>query len=131
MILLISTADKTCHFALADDQTYKITKRHSWLAERRLAQELLSQLESFLSVDNQTLTSLTGIVVFRGPGSYTGLRIGITVCNALADSLNIPICGETGEQWEGAGLNRLSAEVSDRIVLPEYGADPHITTARK
>lgn len=131
MILLISTADKTCHFALADDQTYKVTKRHSWLAERRLAQELLSQLEAFLSENGQMLTSLTGIVVFRGPGSYTGLRIGATVCNALAESLGIPICGETGEQWESTGLKRLSNEVNDRIVLPEYGSDPHITTARK
>ena len=103
----------------------------NWLAERRLALELLEQLETFLAENNCKFEDIKGLVIFRGPGSFTGLRIGITVFNALADSLAVPIVGEVGGDWLKVGIERLASNKVDAIVLPEYGMPPHITQPKK
>jgi tRNA threonylcarbamoyladenosine biosynthesis protein TsaB len=79
----------------------------------------------------ETFREVTGIIIFRGPGSFTGLRIGISTANALAYANNIPIVGATGENWRESGLKKLRKKQNDAIVLPEYGAEPHATIPKK
>ena len=55
----------------------------------------------------------------------------MTVANTLADSLNIPIAGATGEDWQKVALKKLRAGENEKIVMPEYGAAAHITAPRK
>jgi tRNA A37 threonylcarbamoyladenosine modification protein TsaB len=59
------------------------------------------------------------------------VRIGLSVANAFADSLNIPIVGSSSENWINDGLIRLQADENEKIVLPEYGAPVKITQPRK
>lgn len=58
----------------------------------RRADDLLCLIDSILQERNYRLGELDGIVVRRGIGSYTGLRVGVTVANTLAWSTNLPIC---------------------------------------
>jgi tRNA threonylcarbamoyladenosine biosynthesis protein TsaB len=74
---------------------------------------------------------LDGLVVFHGPGSFTGLRIGITVMNTIAYAQSIPIVGVSGDDWAEQGMKLLHSGQGQEIVLPEYGADAHITKPRK
>lgn len=129
MIIALDTATPECKMYLIKDSEIFASK--NWLAERRLAQELLGQLEDFLAEHDLTFENLTGLVIFRGPGSFTGLRIGVTVFNTLADSLNIPIVGELGDDWLNTGVGRLQEGRVDSIVIPEYGSPPHITQQKK
>lgn len=129
MILGLRTSDPTCQMFLVND--HKTIAAKDWLAERRLSKELLSELETFLSESNASFEQLTGLAVFRGPGSYTGLRIGISVMNALAYGLNIPIIGQSGVDWLVSAQKRLLSGENDRLVIPEYGGLPHITQAKK
>ncbi len=129
MILTLDTSTPLCKMSLYDKNSVEHMKE--WQADRRLALELLEQLEIFLKENKVTFQDLDGLVVFRGPGSFTGLRIGITVMNTLADSLNIPIVGESGDDWKEVGLQRLSSNNIDKIVLPKYGSPPHITKPTK
>jgi hypothetical protein len=55
----------------------------------------------------------------------------MTVLNTLADTLQIPIVGAAGSDWEQHSLERLRQGDNDGIVLPEYGGEAHITKPRK
>ena len=128
MILLLDTSTPVCRAVLIDgDQRVE----RDWQADRTLAKYLLKFLTELLAKSGHTIHDLTGIGVMTGPGSFTGLRIGLAVCNTLADGLRIPIVGERGDDWQARALSRLEAGETDRIVLPHYGAAAHITAPRK
>lgn len=61
--------------------------------DRRHAEALFGELESFLKWAGCGLERLEGIAVGRGPGSYTGLRIGISAGLGLARGLGVPLVG--------------------------------------
>lgn len=130
MILAIKTDNPTAELVLIDGSG-EVLEHETWLAERRLALELLGRLEALLKRHQATWEDLTGLIVYMGPGSFTGLRIGITVMNTIAYSSSIPIVGQTGDDWYGRGIERLRASENDHIVMPEYGAPARITRPRK
>lgn len=128
MILLLDTSTPVCKVTVVSGNERLVRE---WEAGRGLAKGLLAYLEAVLAEADGDFQALQGIGVMKGPGSFTGLRIGLTVANTLADSLKIPIVGETGESWQERALERLKAGQSDQIVLPLYGAEAHITQPRK
>jgi tRNA threonylcarbamoyladenosine biosynthesis protein TsaB len=103
----------------------------TWQAHRQLAETIHTQIKELLESQGHVLDDVGGIVVFKGPGSFTGLRIGLSVANALAYSLNIPIVATTGEDWIEQGNTGLEQGANEHAALPEYGSLPHITTPRK
>jgi len=128
MILLLDASTAICRVTLIDGE-WRMSDE--WEAGRELAKHLLGYVEGLLRSHDRTWKDVDGLGVFRGPGSFTGLRIGLTVCNTLSDSLVIPIVGETGDAWQDHALQRLENGENDHIVMPEYGGDAHITTPRK
>lgn len=103
----------------------------NWQAHRELAETLHGKIAALLSDNQKTLQDIEGIVVFKGPGSFTGLRIGVTVANALAYSLHVPIVANEDPNWVTDGILRLQNGESETVALPEYGALPHITPQKK
>lgn len=99
----------------------------TWLAHRELAETIHVKIDELLKSQQKELKNLESVVVFKGPGSFTGLRIGITVANALANSLQIPIVSVQGEDWIKTGIERLGKTDNETIAMPEYGAEPNIT----
>lgn len=108
-----------------------LVAQKSWQGDRQMATGLLSQLEVFLQENNADFTTLNGVFVYRGPGSFTGLRIGITVINTIAYARSIGLVGEDGEDWCERALKRLAAGDTDEVVLPLYGAEARITKPKK
>lgn len=129
MLLGIKTDAPEAELVLYDGKR-RVASR-LWQADRELAHRLLAVLEEFLQENNLTLADITGMFVFAGPGSFTGLRIGATVMNTLAYSLQIPIVATRGEQWENAAVRRLASGKDDGSVLPEYGALARVTQQKK
>jgi tRNA threonylcarbamoyladenosine biosynthesis protein TsaB len=128
MILLLDTSTPVCKLTLV----YGDRRFHDeWEAGRTLAKELLGYLQTTMSAHDKSWDDISGIVAFQGPGSFTGLRIGLTVLNTLADAQHVPIVGATGASWQEEGLARLQGNENDTIVLPEYGSEANITTPRK
>lgn len=103
----------------------------SWQAHRELGRTVHSKIKELMESQNYVMDDIAGVVAFRGPGSFTGLRIGLTVADALAYGNACPIVGSAGKSWIDDGLTRLLAGEDDRIVTPEYGAEANITTPRK
>jgi len=104
------------------------TTKDVWESGHKLSQQLNAHIDELVG---SNYAQLQGIVVFEGPGSFTGLRIGFSVANALADSLEIPIIASGGKQWLQEGLKKLQTAGPGKIVLPKYGGEPNITTPKK
>jgi len=128
MILLLDTSTPVCKLSLIEGD---VRYDDQWESGRTLAKGLLGYLHDALIKNGKTWTDISGIVAYKGPGSFTGLRIGLTVLNTFADSESIPIVGTTGDDWQSSGLARLENNENDELVMPEYGAEAHITTPRK
>lgn len=129
LILTIRTDNPEAELGLFDGETK--LEYETWQAHRELSATIHQKIEHMLHLHDKTWENLEGIVVFEGPGSFTGLRIGITVADALAYGLKIPIVATKDDGWLQKGINRLHAGEQDEIALPFYGRDAHITTPRK
>lgn len=103
----------------------------TWPAHRTLSSSILTKLYELLKRNKLKLKDVDGIIVYEGPGSFTGLRIGISVANALAYSLAKPIVSGGGTDWIEHGRNKLEKGIDQKMVKPKYGAEPHITSPRK
>ena len=128
MIVLWNSAEMTVQLTLIDGD--KRTD-YEWVAERNLARDMLAYLRDRLAENEASFADISGIGVFRGPGSFTGLRIGLAVLNTIAHEQRIPIVGVTGDAWREECLARLQNGRNDEIVMPEYGAEARITKPRK
>lgn len=128
MYLLLDTSTPTCKIWLLEGAK---THSYEWLAERAMAKGLLQFLSEKVAAHDGELKTLAGIGVFCGPGSFTGLRIGAATVNTLAQFAQIPVVGETGEEWRKNALARLQNGQNDRVILPEYGRPARITQPKK
>lgn len=90
LILNIETATKNCSVSLALNG---ITLSFRELAEQNFshAEKLHVFIEELLAENNQTFTDLHAVAVSQGPGSYTGLRIGVSSAKGFCYALNIPL----------------------------------------
>jgi tRNA threonylcarbamoyladenosine biosynthesis protein TsaB len=125
LILSIKTDNPEAEIGLFDNNNR--LDYQTWTAHRELSITIHTKISDLLKHSDKTLGDLEGIVIFKGPGSFTGLRIGFSVANALADSLDIPIVATSGTGWLERGQAELEGGHNDRIALPEYGAPVHIT----
>ncbi len=102
-----------------------------WHADRNLSLTILGKIEELLKRNKKSFDELDGVVVFKGPGSFTGLRIGLTVGNTLAYGLRIPIVSSDAEAWIQDGIKCLQKGKNEKITTPEYGREARITKPRK
>lgn len=129
MIIALRTDRPEAELVLYEDSS--IVARTTWQAHRQLAETLHSKIAELLARHGYTNKDISGVVVYKGPGSFTGLRIGISVANTLAYAHSAPIVGSDGGDWLDQGVARLANGEDDHIVIPEYGAPVHITAQKK
>lgn len=126
MILAIRTDQPRAELYLID-VVGKIRAQHMWQADRQLAASLLGEIMQLLNDQHMGLSDLDGIVVFSGSGSFTGLRIGTTVANALAYSLSIPVAKMSGDDWLLGAESALAKAQPSQFVQPDYDRAPNIS----
>src|SRR5215204_6333461 len=98
MILAFRTDKPEAELYLYKDSHAKTPVDHlSWYAHRELSDTLLVKIDQLLARNTLEKADLSGIIIFQGPGSFTGLRIGMSVANAFAYSRNIPIVAAQGD----------------------------------
>ena len=91
VILNIETSTNVCSVALTFDG-YVIGQREDYQG-RNHAALLSGYIQAMLDIANEKELKLDAIAVSIGPGSYTGLRIGLSEAKGLAYALGIPLIG--------------------------------------
>jgi tRNA threonylcarbamoyladenosine biosynthesis protein TsaB len=130
MIVLAMRTDKPeAELYLYDDE--QKLNEIKWQAHLKLAETLNSKIDEILNKSSISYSNIEGVVVYKGPGSFTGLRIGISVANALAYAQDIPIVAGGSKDWLAQSIKALQSGQNDKVAAPEYGASAHITKPRK
>lgn len=89
MELFIDTANNREIKVGLDNKVYTKT------VKTREAQKLLGFIDEVLKKHNKSVNEIKSIKVNTGPGSFTGIRVGVSVANAIGWSLEIPVNGES------------------------------------
>ena len=91
MILCIETATPVCSVALCDRNGIIAVRESS--AERSHATQLTILIMDLLASQELDASRLEAVAVSKGPGSYTGLRIGVSVAKGIAYGASVPLIG--------------------------------------
>ena len=152
--LAIDTSDKIARFGLF--QGDKLADHLEWEAHRELSKTFYSKLDELLGRSKLSYQNLGSIIVVRGPGSFTGLRIGIVIVNAFAYALGVETAGVIQKEKMSShsviparqrsgkhpvGIQKMSLEEiysagkkdlkKGQTLEPFYGREPNITTKKK
>ena len=92
-ILAIDTSSKICSVSILEDNNLIIEKHND--DEKTHSQKLMPLIDELFKESNLTLDNIDLLACSQGPGSFTGIRIGISTVKAFADVKNIPIIGTT------------------------------------
>ena len=92
-ILAIDTSSKICSVSILEDNNVIIEKHND--DEKTHSQKLMPLIDEIFKESNLTLDNIDLLACSQGPGSFTGIRIGISTVKAFADVKNIPIIGVT------------------------------------
>jgi len=90
-ILGIDTSSQLNSVGLVDDE--QILSNSAWEAKDNSLQKIIEIIDSVLSSHGLTLADIQGLAVGIGPGSWTGVRVGVTVAKILAYATDKPVCG--------------------------------------
>ncbi len=91
MILAIDASTDNASLALVQDG--RALAGSNWRCEQNHTVELLPHLARLLDEAKADIKSISAVIVARGPGSFNGLRVGISTAKGLAFSLGVPIVG--------------------------------------
>ena len=128
MILYIDTSDFN-HLMLAavNGDTVKI---HTAAVAFNENYKTNAFLEKFLKHHKIKMADLTKVVVCTGPGSFTGIRVGVSLAQALGFALKIPVVAIPKSKVP-KDIRKLSAVKGGKALLMNYGQKPNITKAKK
>ena len=98
MQLAIDTSTDTASLALVQDNG--VLAELTWRCEQNHTTQVLTHLAHLLNQTKLNLQSTSGIIVAKGPGSFNGLRVGISIAKGLAFSLGVPIIGISSLETE-------------------------------
>jgi len=101
---LLSFDTSTPNFSLALSLNSSV-KEESFNLGNELSDQIIPRIKSLLRGNNVALQDMDGIVIGIGPGSFTGLRIGLAAAKAFAFALNKPLVGVSS--LDGLAVNAL------------------------
>ena len=106
--LLMDTGGAMCVLALAEEGTGSVRAVTVFEGRRTLSRRVMGAIDALLASDSMTLADVTAFAVGIGPGSFTGVRVGVTTARTLAQVTGKPLVGigtldAYAEVWQGAG----------------------------
>jgi tRNA threonylcarbamoyladenosine biosynthesis protein TsaB len=117
--LALDTATDTCSIAIGKDSRDAATA--GFQAGRSHLELLLPAIDELLREVGASVEELDGIVTGIGPGTFSGLRVGVSTARALAQALEMPLQGTSSLSALAHGLAR-GADDRSRFILPVIDA---------
>ena len=102
MLLAIDTATRIMSLALHDGNT--LLAEATWHTANNHTTELAPAIHEIMARSDTSLDQLTALAVSTGPGSFTGLRIGVALAKGIASAKKLPLVGITTHDVLAAGL---------------------------
>ena len=103
-ILAIDTSNNPLGVALLDDN--QVLGEYITNLKKNHSVRIMPAIQTLMKDCEKVPSDLTKIVVAKGPGSYTGVRIGVTIAKTLAWTLNVPLVGISSLEILAAGTGR-------------------------
>ena len=132
--LIIDTTCANLTVAVADEK--KVYAEHQQTMARGQAEQLIGTLQNVLDEAGKKLKDIQAIIVNVGPGSFTGVRIGLATARALGLALQIPVWGVTAFETYAYGVKEPTAVVleslRDEVFVQTFDAkgqatdEPHV-----
>ncbi|MCH7759757.1 tRNA (adenosine(37)-N6)-threonylcarbamoyltransferase complex dimerization subunit type 1 TsaB [Patescibacteria group bacterium] len=97
------------------------------------SESILKGLNQLFKKTNQSVKDIKGLIVVNGPGSFTGIRVALSIANTMAWQLKIPVVGISLNKGNNtqtlikAGRPKLLKIKTGRFVRPFYGRKLNIT----
>jgi tRNA threonylcarbamoyladenosine biosynthesis protein TsaB len=91
LLLALDTSTSVASVALFDGQ--RVLSETTWLAGREHSTRVLVEVQAAFERVGKTPEHLTGLVVARGPGSFTGVRVALSVAKGMSAGLELPLWG--------------------------------------
>jgi tRNA threonylcarbamoyladenosine biosynthesis protein TsaB len=129
LLLALDTATRQPALALARPDGQVLAAR-SWTSRHRHGEQLLSELDALLGEVGAGPRHLRGLVVGTGPGSFTGLRIGLATAKVLAYSLSVPLVGVPTTAALAAAAHAPGGPGDVAVTLPAGAADRYVSLYR-
>jgi tRNA A37 threonylcarbamoyladenosine modification protein TsaB len=127
MILLLNTVNDFEIVVGISRSFDNIEIRSFPLNQSKKSDILLDCIDQFLVGAGGDLHDLRGIVVCLGPGSFSSVRIGVTVANSIGFALKISVRGILKEEWEKNLRSYTSPFVGEFFpVVPYYESGPNV-----
>jgi len=120
LILCIETATETCSIALSQDGM--CLKEHTLDAQMRHSSALTPMIKQLLSATAREMSDLTAVCVSDGPGSYTGLRVGVSTAKAICYAQNIPLIAISSLKSLAYGLSKEMLIDEGGLIIPTIDA---------
>jgi tRNA threonylcarbamoyladenosine biosynthesis protein TsaB len=115
-VLAIDTSNQALGVALLNED--KIIGEYITNMKKNHSIRIMPAIQMLMKDCERTPKDLSKIVVAKGPGSYTGLRIGVTIAKTMAWSLHLPLVGISSLEVLAAGAGRYF----DGVVTPIFDA---------
>ncbi|MBT2738292.1 tRNA (adenosine(37)-N6)-threonylcarbamoyltransferase complex dimerization subunit type 1 TsaB [Bacillus sp. ISL-7] len=103
-ILAIDTSNYALGVALLEDN--QVLGEYITNLKKNHSVRIMPAIQTLMKDCEKVPADLTKIVVAKGPGSYTGVRIGVTIAKTLAWTLNIPLVGISSLEILASGVGR-------------------------
>jgi tRNA threonylcarbamoyladenosine biosynthesis protein TsaB len=129
-VLVLDTATRTPLLALAQRDGELIAERE-WASRQRHGEELLERLDELLGKVGAGRDDFAAVIAGTGPGSFTGLRIGLATAKVIAYSLQIPLVGVSTTRALGlAAWSAGAGPATFAVALPAGVADRYVHLVR-
>lgn len=111
LILSMDTTSAVMSLALLEDE--KVLAESNEVLERGQAELLITRIDEMLAGSGKDIGDVEAVAVGVGPGSFTGVRVGLATARAFGLALNIPVWGVTSFEASALGIEETCLSVLD------------------